>query len=448
MPNENDGSSSDEGSCSGDGDPGSTIQRNLINESAYCAFTGIFMGMAFFASPVIAVTCLDVSAVELTIIVSAFPCGAFLGPVWAALGRRWGMQKLVTRMAVWATLPLFLMPWVETSTAFTIIVTVTQLLYSAMRMGQSSLYRVSYPKNELGRAIGRLTFATFVTMVPTVLIAGIVSDADHDPTSYRWLYPLAGLAGLIGSRFYARLRPVGRNVAVSDSLSVRASLRGIHQVVRSDRGFMLFQIAFFLSGSAYFMSSHVTILLTHQRLGFTASDLAIWLSVVPQLILAFSSLMWGRVLDRIGIVRLRWLISVMMTTYLTCYFTGIASGTVWLIFVGSFLRGMSEGGGQVTWALASVHFAPRPEDVHLYSGIHFALNGVRGLVMPSIGSTLAVLTGQWTLLVATAVSGAAIFVLSRTVRLHPESGEVEGPVPVPGAMPRPALEEAADVARV
>jgi hypothetical protein len=76
-------------------DPEATARHNLIVESTYSAFTGIFMGMILFAAPVIAYTCLDATALELTIIVSAFPCGAFMSPLWAGLGRRWGMKKLV-----------------------------------------------------------------------------------------------------------------------------------------------------------------------------------------------------------------------------------------------------------------------------------------------------------------------------------------------------------------
>src|SRR6266511_1714585 len=73
-------------------------------------------------------------------------------------------------------------------------------------------------------------------------------------------------------------------------------------------------------------------------------------------------------------------------------------GIIWslpvLIFVGSILQGASNSGGQLTWALASSHFAPRAEDVPLCNGIHFVLNdGVRGLVLPWVGAVLFVLTG-------------------------------------------------------
>src|SRR5262245_46730152 len=147
-------------------------RHNVLAETFFSAFNGIYMGLAIFAAPIVAVTGVQANPLELTILVAAFPVGAFLGPLWAALGRHWGMKKLVTQMAIWANIPLFFLFWVDSAAIFTALITVSQLLNSAMRMGQSSLYRVMYVKSLRGRVLGRLTFWTFLTMVPSVLVTG------------------------------------------------------------------------------------------------------------------------------------------------------------------------------------------------------------------------------------------------------------------------------------
>src|SRR5262245_56128648 len=86
-------------------------RHNVVSESFFSAFNGIYLGLAIFAAPVVAVTGVEVTPLELTVLVSAFPVGAFLGPLWAYLGRRWGMQTLVTQMAIWANIPLFFIFW-------------------------------------------------------------------------------------------------------------------------------------------------------------------------------------------------------------------------------------------------------------------------------------------------------------------------------------------------
>ena len=408
-----------------DSDPGAAISsrdaydpitlHNVRAESLFSAFNGIYMGLAIFAAPIVAVTGLNANPLELTILASAFPVGVFVGPLWAALGRRWGMQKLVTQTALWANVPLFLCAWVEQSALFTLLMTVSQFLNSAMRMGQSNLYRMMYAREIRGRVLGQLTFWTFVTMVPTVLLTGWLLDKSRQ--MYQVLYPLGGLCGLIGCWYYGMLHAPQAEQLPRNAETMRQRVAGVERIIASDRAYLLFQVAFFLSGSAFFMSSHVVLLLTRDTFRFGAFELALWLSVMPQFLLAVTSPVWGHVIDRIGLVRARLVIALLMTAYLACYFGGLLGGMVVLIYVGSVLQGVSNGGGQLTWALASSHFAPKPEDVPLYTGIHFVLNGVRGLVMPWVGSILLVLILPWAVLVATLVSLASVPIIVRSLHL-------------------------------
>jgi MFS family permease len=405
------------------GDP--ITRHNLRAESYFSAFNGVYLGLALFAAPVVAVAGVQANPLELTILVAAFPVGAFLGPLWAALGRRWGMQKLVTQMAVWANVPLFFLYLVEDSTWFVVLITVSQLLNSAMRMGQSSLYRVMYPRSQRGRVLGILTFWTYLTMVPSILVTGWLLDKSHE--MYRVLYPLAGLCGLIGCLFYRMLHVPAADELPRKRSSLRDSFHGVERVIAQDRPYLLFQIAFFLSGSSFFLSTHTILLLVNERFPFSAFELALWMSVVPQLLLALGSPVWGRILDRVGIVRCRLIISLLMTAYLASYFGAIVGGLPLLICLGSILQGTSNGGGQLTWSLASSHFAPSAEDVPLYNGIHFVLNGVRGLVLPWIGSILLILLGPLAVLAAMLVSLASVPVILRALRDEAELTRATGP---------------------
>lgn len=409
--------------------------HNLLAESFFSAFNGIYLGLAIFAAPVVAVT-LEASPLELTVLVSAFPIGAFLGPLWAALGRRLGMQRLVLHMALWANLPMLAIAWVDKSqpVLFTLLVTLSQLLNSGMRMGQSSLYRVVYPPTQRGQVLGRLTFWSYLTMVPTILLTGWLLDKTAE--MFRVLYPFAGLCGLVACLFYRLVRiPPGERAPQSNH-GFRSGLRNIERILDTDRRFLLFQIAFFLTGSAFFMSTHVVLLACRDRLELNAFELALWLSVLPQLSLTLSSPFWGPVFDRIGMIPSRLLISALVSAYLVCYLLAILLGWTWGIILGSFLMGIANGGGQLTWSLASSHFAPRPEDVPLYNGIHFVLNGIRGLVLPWVGSILMVLLGSSpAVLAATLVSLGSVPVLARCRRLEslaeaplPESAQETAPV--------------------
>jgi MFS family permease len=389
--------------------------HNIQAETFFSAFNGIFMGLAILAAPVVAVTGVQANPLELTILVAAFPVGVFFGPLWAGFGRRLGMQRLVTLMAFWANIPLFLIFWVDQSWQFTLLVSISQILNSGMRMGQSSLYHVLYPKKIRGRVLGILTFWTFVTMVPSILITGWLLDISRE--MYRILYPLAGLCGMVACYYYHTIQVNDQSIHVQKKTTLRTTMKGVQKIIAEDKPYLLFQCAFFLSGAAFFMSTHIILLLVNDRFDFSAFDLALWLTVIPQLTLAISSPIWGRILDRIGIVHTRLLLSFIQCASLGSYWLGILFGWPLCIYLGSILLGITNGGGQLTWALASSHFAPKDEDVPLYNGIHFVLNGIRGLILPWIGSVLWVVIGPGAVLIATLTSCCSIPIILRSLKL-------------------------------
>lgn len=382
------------------------VRQNRRVETLFSAFNGVFMALAIQASPMIAVAAVSASPLEVTVLVSAFPVGVFLGPVWAALGSGWGMRRLVTAMAVIGSLPLFALSWFDSSWQFTLLVAFAQVMNSAMRMGQSSLYAVLYPRSIRGRVIGNLTFWTYLTMVPTILIAGWL--IGENPATFHWLYPFAGACGLVGAWFYSGIRLPSENVIRPARPSLRATFDGIWKALGKDRAYRVFQIAYFLSGASFFMSTHVILLLASRELAFRPIELAVSLTLIPQLVLAISSPLWGQIYDRIGILNCRVLISILATVYLLMYFGAVIFEIPALIYLGSALFGFGNAGGQLTWALGSSHFAPSPDDVPTYNGIHFILNGIRGLFVPWLGSLLLFSIGPWALFVAAMTSFASI----------------------------------------
>jgi MFS family permease len=251
------------------------------------------------------------------------------------------------------------------------------------------------------------------------------------------------LCGLIGAFFYSMLNVPSHLVPRPQRTGWRDGWRGVEHVMSNDKAYSLFQYAFFLSGSAFFMSTHIILYLTHQKFGFDAFELALWMSVVPQLLLTLASPAWGRILDRHGIVHCRLLISLLMMAYMGSYLMGIVSGVAWLIYLGSVLQGLANSGGQLTWLLASSHFAPRVEDVPLYNGIHFVLNGVRGLVMPWMGSIILVTAGgPWAIFSAILVTLTSVPIIVRGLKLDDERNE-----PVLRVVPA-AGEEAGELTKV
>ena len=62
-------------------------------------------------------------------------------------------------------------------------------------------------------------------------------------------------------------------------------------------------------------------------------------------------------------------------------------------------------------------------DVPLYNGIHFVLNGIRGLVLPWVGSILFILVGPLAVLAATLVSLSSIPIIVRSLKVQEQGKE-------------------------
>lgn len=392
--------------------------QNYRAERSFSAFNGISMAMSLMAAPVMAATGPDAGPVELTVLMSAFPMSVLLGPFWATLGARVGMQQLVLGASIVGAILMILVGLAPGSWPFTICVAGAQVMLGGARMGQTSLYPILYDRVSRGRVLGRFMSWTFATMVPSILLAGWLLDVDR--TLYRLIYPLAGCAGLIGCLFYARIRLPALLPSLIDTTPIRHGFRGVASVLRSDRAYRVYQIAFFFAGSAFFMSSHVVLMLIRDRLAFSPFGLSLWLGVIPQLALAITSPIWGSILDRIGFARCRLLISFTLCAYLACYWFGIVTGLAWLVCLGCILFGVTNGGGQVTWVLGPGHYAPHGRDVPIYSGVHFVLNGLRGLLAPGLGSLCWMFLGSGAVIVAFLTCALSIPFLIQLRRLEVE----------------------------
>ncbi len=135
--------------------PISDIQHNMRMESGYAAFNGVFFGITFVGVHPLARTGVGVTPFELTILMSAFPVGASLGPFWAWLAGPRGMQKMVVRCGILSGLLLLPIEAITNSLLFTLLVATAQMLISPIRLGQSTLYGILYPLDQRGRIIGR-----------------------------------------------------------------------------------------------------------------------------------------------------------------------------------------------------------------------------------------------------------------------------------------------------
>ena len=310
---------------------------------------------------------------------------------------------------------------------------------------RAALWKSNYPQYVRGQVAARLQIVRAMTRVFAVAAAAMVFDAD--PMSYRWVYPVSALVGLVAIRYLRRIHVRGergelrRLSAVPSSgaedsggLVARSSLRAMlsprhilttgWRVLRSDGRFRRYCVAQFLAGCANLSvrGVAVAVIANHLLVDMTSAYWmsAVLLDVLPMLVLVASMSRFAHYYDRVGVVRFRvvhglfWSTSILLGccgTLAVVYADALGPYSV-LLGVGLFSlfalgRGLCYAGGSIAWNLGHLHFA-KADEAEVYMGIHVSLTGLRGLLLPGLGMLLWAVVGWWVWVVALFFSLASL----------------------------------------
>ncbi|UCE60629.1 MAG: hypothetical protein JSU63_02540 [Phycisphaerales bacterium] len=338
-----------------------------------------------------------------------------------------------------------------------------QILLTGTITVRSAFWKSNYPRSVRGQVAARLQLVRFMVSVVTVLIASAI--CDRDPTAYRFVFPGAALFGILGITFLPRihirgerseLRPPGGRPQTDDlgsgmvePFSITALLSPGHvfgqmyRVLKEDHRFAQYCAAQLLTGISNLMTISILVAVITRELD-TGDAWGFWVSTglivaLPRLVMLASLNRWGRLFDRIGVVRFRvvnvifWtttLIFGLAATLLTINLDSVGPRylplAVFLFAIRGVLYGLGIGGGALAWNLGHLHFAP-PEKAEIYMGIHVSLTGMRGLIAPLLGMWLWNTIGWPTWLIAIACALCSLLVFAAMARRERLEGVSERP---------------------
>ncbi len=411
-------------------------RRNYYYELKHLLFWSALAGLVEgqFASIIVAKT-FDGGKLLITIATATPAASLIFSLFWGMLCVGRPKVRLLTFFASGTVLVTGLIglipPTATGAVLFLVQMAAAQILLAGVVTVRTALWKSNYPHVVRGRITARLHAVRFVVSIMTVLIAARM--CDRDPTSYRYIFPIAAAVGAIsiliaqririrGEESELRRRPLqGRAIDLQADPVERLSLAAVFspgrvfgrmvEVFRRDRRFARYCIAQAFTGVANFMTIPVVVAIVTQVLdlgfawGFWIS--AALIQVIPQLFRLGSLHRWARLFDRVGVVRLRvlnvacWLAAMVFGLLATLVVVGAERNSpiclpiaVALFALRGLGSGLALGGGALAWNLGHLHFA-RSEEAEVYMGIHVFLTGVRGLIGPAIGMVLWSFVGWW-----------------------------------------------------
>lgn len=334
-------------------------------------------------------------------------------------------------------------------------VALARIFLSGLVTVRTSMWKSNYPQSHRARIAGRIQTLSALLMLAMGATVSLLFDEHAE--YYRVVYPAIAVIGVASLLPLRRVRVRGeprelkrhrRRMTVLGGAAVGRwtefvrSVREAAAILKRDRAFARYCSAQYLLGSANFMVDPVLTLFLTQKLHLGYFGSYLLLEQIPTVVSLVTIQPWAHLFDRVGVLRFRvfnsayWLASIvlaaialplmsppLMTEPASRLDSAPLSITIALplalLILGRVANGLGRGGGSIAWNLGHLHFAGE-HDAELYMGIHVALTGLRGLIMPSVGTALYALFGPGTLALGVGFATAALLAFRKLARAQPE----------------------------
>lgn len=313
----------------------------------------------------------------------------------------------------------------------------SRIFLSGLVTVRTSMWKSNYPHSHRARIAARIQALNAFLLL--VIGAAVSLLFDQHAEYYRLVYPALAFIGVCALLPLRRIRVrrerselrrlrAAQAPALADGRvlgGLAHSVREAASILRRDRAFARYCTAQYLLGSANFMVDPVlTVFVTQSlKLGYFSSYLL--MEQIPTILSVLTIHRWAPLFDRVGVLRFRvvnsafWLGSVLLAgsaLFLhksTAPFAAVLA--IGVLVLARVINGVGRGGGAIAWNLGHLHFAGR-HDAELYMGIHVALTGLRGLIMPFVGAALYQLVGPVVMLLGVILAAAAVAAFHQLAR--------------------------------
>jgi MFS family permease len=393
----------------------------------FCA--GIF-GLAAFAAK----RSLGAPEWVVPLIVVAGQLPWILAPAWEPLFARLDPQRAFLWLGALSKGPLLLVAFVQVVPAgpeghahgnlplFIAAVVLFYVVDGAYIPHRGALLRANFPTPIRGRMFGMLSTVALVASMLSAKAGGLL--LDDDPRWLRVIFPIGAVVGIVGHVFLARIRwrregprvPKGEPGWRAAILALGRAWRMAVTVLRRDRDFLAFEIAFMTYGFGLLMSTPLLVLYAEDEL-HVSYDAWTWAhGVASPMVHILSIGLIGRLSDRVGVVRTTALSYALLLGFFLAmpYVQGPLSLAAVFCILGLAMAGVSIG-----WNLGPLRFAPEGRS-RTYTGAHLLLVGVRSGTAPVVGYLIAtwgsLRTGFLVSAGLMAVAATMLFLLGRRTR--------------------------------
>jgi MFS family permease len=307
---------------------------------------------------------------------AAWSVGNLFNPLVAHAIRNRVKLPYVVGFSVSGRVLYLLMPLAVVAPTFVALCCVAFAVGALATPAYAAVIRDAYPVERRGAlmAIPR------VLWVGGMMIGALVAGFALDHVGYRWVFPVAGLIGIVGAATFGR---VGVPAAPGIRDSSQTRFWDGFKLILTDRRFRRYAAAFFVFGLGNLLMGPVIPVFQVDVLNIETR----WVGYLATTASATSMagfLCWGRVLDRHGPFRLLLLVLAVAAVFPLTY---ALAHSVPILLIAAAARGMAMAGMDLAYVNAAMRFGPR-DSTASYAALFAFLQALRGIPGPFVGAAL------------------------------------------------------------
>lgn len=300
------------------------------------------------------------------------------------------LRSNIILTGVLGRLPFFLFPFFDSPMPLVLAGSLFMMLSRGGLPAWMEVLKINLKTQDRSRLFSRSSAVGYAEGILLSLFFGAFLDGQAE--AWRWLFPLAATAGLVGVYFQAKT-PIAKGPPRPKQRT--APWRTLLKVLWERPDFRKFQGGFFLAGSGLMIIQPALPIFFVDVLQVSYTDLAIALSVAKGIGFVIASPYWSRVVNEEEIFSASSKVFLVFAAFpmllMLCPFN------IGWLYVAYFVYGIGQAGSHLIWHLSGTLFA-RGEDSCPYSSVNILLVGVRGGLIPPIGAALCTIMGPLSVL--------------------------------------------------
>jgi MFS transporter len=361
---------------------------------------------------------LHISALQVTAIVAMKPVSALFASYWS-VSIQHRQDRLVSNIVyanIFRFVPFLFIPWIDSAWVMILAFGLYMTLSKGVTPAWMEMFKLNLKGDSREKTFAYISAVDYLGGAIMPFLIGWI--LDQQVQAWRWLFPVTAIFGIISTYFLWRIpskplmapQTIGRQEILSFKDKLIKPWKDGWVLIKKRPDFAKFQIAFMLGGAGLMMMMSAQPIFFIDNLHLSYTEIAFAMTLCKGIAVAISSPMWVRLFGKLDIFHF-----TAFVTALCGIFPFILLGAQYhlvFLYIAYLVYGLMQGGSELSWNMSGPVFS-QEKDSSVFSRTNVLAGGVRGCIMPLVGSALLYFTHSPALVL---MCGAALC-LAATERL-------------------------------